>query len=226
MASERSEYEKLGVDPGKGAVRKAFGEIVNNDFPRAFCNIVRYPGRPGWVRTKHADGDGSKFVQRLLHYKETGDEEIFQGIVDDAFSMNTGDVAAAGFVSDAEFEFSDIIAINAINVPKDLVMRQIILRIRTLLELYGEYGFCFDFFGGETADLPDQVQTMVFDMDIRAAAREENIIKGNVEIGDSIFGFASHGRAVWERRYNSGIGSNGFCLSGWPVAARVFMVRP
>ena len=53
----------------------------------------------------------------------TGDWEIIRGAVDDALSMNTGDVAASGFVD--WLVVGDIININAFNVPKDKILEQI-----------------------------------------------------------------------------------------------------
>ena len=209
----KSLYKKLGIDPNKATVRKIFGAIVCNDFPGAFVNIVRDPEYPGMVFTSHSDGDGSKFIQRLLHFLETGDETIFQGSADDAFSMNSGDIAASGFVSGL-WAITQTINCNAINVPKEIILRQIALRIVELLHLYCRYGFNFNFFmGGETADLPDQVSTMVLDMNITAREPEANLIWGNVQPGDVIYGFASNGRAVWETEPNSGLMSNGLTLA-------------
>ena len=211
--AEKSKYEQLGVDADKRSVREIFSRIVRNDFPGAFVNIVRDPEILGKVFTKHPDGDGSKFVQRLLHYRETGDEQVFQGAVDDAFSMNSGDIAASGFVF-GRWVITQIININALNVPKELVMKQIALRVESLLELYKSYGFKLTFFlGGETADLPDQVNSAVYDVDIFAEAYDHELVLGNVQQGDQIYGFASNGRAVWEQTLNSGIMANGLTLA-------------
>jgi phosphoribosylformylglycinamidine cyclo-ligase len=209
---EKSQYENLGVDPHKTEVKRAFSRVVNNDFPGAFCNIFRDPKIPGQVLVKHPDGDGSKFMQRILHYLETRDEEIFQGAVDDALSMNTGDIAAAGFVFGDMF-LTDIIAVNGFNAPKNVIMGQLSARIASLLRLYRTFGFNLIFMGGETADLPGQVQSFVFDMDIFARAQESDVISGNIQPGDIIYGFASDGKAVWENGKNSGIMSNGITLA-------------
>lgn len=209
----KSLYEELDIDPNKATVREIFGKIVHNDFPGAFVNIARDPNIPGMVFTSHSDGDGSKFIQRLLHFLETGDETIFRGSADDAFSMNSGDIAASGFVSGL-WAITQTINCNAINVPKEIILRQIALRIVELLDLYRRHGFNFNFFmGGETADLPDQVATMVLDMNITAREPEKNLIRGNVQPGDAIFGFASDGRAKWEEKPNSGLMSNGLTLA-------------
>ncbi len=208
----KSEYEKLGVDPAKSIVREIFGKIIDNDFPYAFVNIKRDQEIPGTVFTKHSDGDGSKFVQRVLHYLETDDESIFQGAVDDALAMNTGDIAASGFVF-GKWVITEIININGFNIPKDIIMEQIALRVGRLLQLYKDRGFNIFFLGGETADLPDQIGSAVYDMDIYARAKESDLIVGNVKPGDKIYGFASDGKAVWEEENNSGIMSNGLTLA-------------
>ena len=213
MNNQTSKYKKLGIDPGKSSVREIFSKIIDNDFPNAFVNIKRDPEISGMVFTKHPDGDGSKFIQRALHYFETDDESIFQGAVDDALSMNTGDIAASGFVF-GKWVLTQIININGVNLPKDRIMKQIALRVAWLLQLYRNYGFNLTFFmGGETADLPDQTSSIVYDMDIYARARESDLIAGNVLPGDKIYGFASDGQAIWEEEYNSGLMSNGLTLA-------------
>lgn len=196
MKRRTSKYAQLGVDAAKANVRRIFGRIVRSDFPGAFVNIARDPETPGGVFTMHADGDGSKLVQRALHYLETGDKQVFQGAVDDAFSMNTGDIAACGFVFD-RWVFTQILNINGLNVPKELIMEQIALRVESLLSLYRSYGFKMTYFmGGETADLPDQVNSAVYDVAVYAEAQETDLIRGNVQPGDVIYGFASDGQAA------------------------------
>ena len=207
-----SKYAALGVDAMKGSVRKVFGSLVDNDFPGAFVNIIRDPDRPGEVFTSHMDGDGSKFIQRVLMYRESDDPEIFRGAADDALSMNTGDIAAAGFVSGL-MTMTDILNVNGFNVPKQVVMDQIGGRLAELRDLYRDHGFKMYFLGGETADLPHQVQTTAFDVNVHARALEKDLILGNVEEGDRIWGFASDGQASWENEPNSGIMSNGLTLA-------------
>ncbi len=210
--ADQSQYAALGVDAMKGSVRRVFGSLVDNDFPGAFVNIVRDPDRPGEVFTGHMDGDGSKFIQRVLMYRELGDPEIFRGAADDALSMNTGDIAAAGFTHGL-MTVTDILNVNGFNVPKQIIMEQIGDRLAELRELYRNRGFKMYFLGGETADLPHQVQTVAFDVNVHAKAMESDLILGNVREGDRIWGFASNGRAAWESEVNSGIMSNGLTLA-------------
>jgi phosphoribosylformylglycinamidine cyclo-ligase len=208
---KQSIYEKLGVDPHKDSVRGVFEKIVKNDFPNAFCVMARDQKNPGWVKVKHSDGSGSKSIQRCLYYLETGDETIFQGEIFDALSSNTGDIAASGFID--TYEVTDVININSKNVPKDIILKQLGLGFLKMIELYKKFGLEIEFLGGETADLPDQVNSYAIDIDVRATAPEEDTIRGNVEAGDLIFGFSSAGQAKWEEKPNSGMMTNGLTFA-------------
>ncbi len=212
MNKKKSMYEKLGVDPQKEKVKETFSSIIDNQFKGAFVNIVKDPFSPDRYVTLHSDGDGSKFVQRLLHYFETGEEEIFRGMVDDAISMNTSDVAAAGFVYET-WLINDVLNIGLDPLLKEIIMKQIAIRLEEIKKLYKAHGFRFKFLGGETADLPEQVNTAVFDVSIMAWAKEKHLIKGNIQDGDLIYGFSSDGQADWEEEENSGIMSNGLTLA-------------
>ena len=213
MAGQGSDlYAALGVDSGKDSVRATFSGAIDNDFPGAWVNIVRCPWHSGEVFTQHMDGDGSKGLQRLLMYALTEDIGVIDGMVDDAVSMNTGDIAAAGFI-DLQM-WTDVLNINGLNIPyKSQVLERIKQRFCQLRDLYQRHGFQVFFLGGETADLPHQVQTQAFDVAVHARAYERDIITGNVRPGDYIWGFRSDGRAQWESRINSGIMSNGLTLA-------------
>ncbi|MDD3711010.1 MAG: hypothetical protein PHP37_00160 [Patescibacteria group bacterium] len=209
---KESVYRQLGVDPQKDNVKAIFKKIIDSEYPDAFVNIITDPYNPDKVITQHQDGDGSKFIQRLLHYRETGDEAIFDGMVDDALSMNTGDIAASGFVF-GHWLITDVLNVNLPSEIKELVMKRIALRFMELKALYSENGFQISFLGGETADLRDQVKSAVFDMAITAWEEKENIISGNVQPGDIIFGLQSNGQAIWEESENSGLMSNGLTMA-------------
>lgn len=212
MSGQDDLYAKLGVDSGKEGVRKTFSGAIDNDFPGAWVNIIRDPLNPSEVLTMHVDGDGSKGLTRFLIYLLTGNIAIFDGAVDDGVSMNTGDIAAAGFV-DLQM-WADVLNINQLNIPyKAQVLECIKQRFCELRALYQQYGFQVFFLGGETADLPHQVQTQTFDVSVFARAYERDIIRGNVQPGDRIWGFSSAGQAVWETGPNSGIMSNGLTLA-------------
>lgn len=214
MTDKTTHYADLGVDAGKESVRNTFTPLIDNDFPGAFVNIVR-DAEPGFVFTQHGDGDGSKGINRLVAYLETGDQAWLCGAVDDAVAMNMGDIAASGFL------YNTITWSNNLNVGlaptqdfKQVLMQAFASRFAELKRMYEEAGFHIKFLGGETADLPDQVSGSVFDVTVHGREPEENIITGNVQPGDVIYGFASHGKATWETQYNSGIMSNGLTLAG------------
>jgi phosphoribosylformylglycinamidine cyclo-ligase len=75
--------------------------------------------------------------------------------------------------------------------------------------LYYRYGFDIKFLGLETTTLPDQVRSSVSDIAITAWAKKFDLVTGNVKPGDVIFGLLGDGRAIWEEKKNSGIGSTG-----------------
>ncbi len=214
MKDNRSLYEKLGVDPNKQNVREIFGKVVDNDFAKAFVNIVSDPINPGYFITQHQDGDGSKMIQRLLDYYENGDPRVFMGAVDDAFSMNSGDIAAAGFVF-GPWIITDVLNLNLDKEIKEEFMKQIATGFVRMKKIYTDHGFeQIKFLGGETADLRDQVKSGVFDICITAWAKIGDIITGeNIKPGDAIFGFRSDGKAIWEETNNSGLMSNGLTLA-------------
>lgn len=207
-----SKYGQLGVDAGKKDVRDVFEKRIENEYPNAFVNIITDPINKEYGFTQHMDGDGSKFVQRLLIYSETGNSKVIRGAVDDALQMNLGDIAASGFVF-GPIMVTDVININAKNVPKKMIMEEIGQRFEELLEIHRKYGFDIHFLGGETADLPTQVNSATFDVGVSARALKTDIIRGEIEPGDKIYGFASDGQAVWEDEYNSGMMSNGVTLT-------------
>ncbi|MDD4901976.1 MAG: hypothetical protein PHE24_02460 [Patescibacteria group bacterium] len=206
-------YQELGVDSGKRIVRKVFKRLVRNEFPGAFCNIVADPMVPGWVMTQHGDGDGSKIVPRIIHYLETGKPEIIKGSVDDGMTMNYADVAAAGFVYGYSV-ITDTINFGLPKKLKEIVMTQMAARIAELIDFYAKHGINLIYFlGGETADLPNQVCSAVFDVTVNAHMPREKVIAGNVKPGDVIYGLASGGKARGEKVESSWLMSNGLTLA-------------
>ncbi|MFA5155304.1 MAG: hypothetical protein WC453_02620 [Patescibacteria group bacterium] len=221
---DTSKYAKLGVDSDKGNVRASFKGIIENDFPGSFVNIIYDPGSRTTnnilkylglgafrkVVTQHQDGDGSKMVQRLLHLAVTGENTLGYAL-DDALAMNGSDIAASGFVY-GPWIVTQLINSSLAPEFKQLLMDSLSARWLELKEFYEAEGFELHFMGGETADLPDQVRSSTFDMTLTAYAKAGHVIKGNVCLGDKIWGFASDGRAIWENADNSGIMSNGLTL--------------
>lgn len=212
-AQDKDLYAELGVASDKSGVKANFEEIITKKFPYAFVNIDIDPSNPNKCITMHADGDGSKLIQRFLdyYYYDNENGEVFAGMVDDALSMNTSDIAAAGFVFGA-IRLVDIFDCGNAKL-KDVIVKQIKKRFKELLDLYTVYGFDIKFMGGETADLPYQVKTGVFNVVVTAWADKNDIITGETRVGDVIIGVHSDGQAIWEDKPNSGAMSNGSTLS-------------
>jgi phosphoribosylformylglycinamidine cyclo-ligase len=212
MKKNNSMYEELGIDPHKAGVREIFQALFpKGQHPNAFCIITPDPLIKGNVRVKHPDGSGSKTVQRVLHFLETRDVSIFSDDVSDFVSMNTSDIAACGFVYN--IELTDVIDINSLLLPKDAILKEFAIGFAEIVYLYKKHGIQLDVLGGETADLPDQVTTIVSNADTRSSMPETFLISGDVEPGDTIYGFSSAGQAVWENELNSGIMANGLTMA-------------
>jgi phosphoribosylformylglycinamidine cyclo-ligase len=67
--------------------------------------------------------------------------------------------------------------------------------------------------GGETADVGDIVKTIIVDSTVFTSLKKEKVIENHLQPGDVIVGFASFGKATYEKEYNSGIGSNGLTFA-------------
>ena len=211
-------YRTLGVEAHKGDVCVAWQKAVQpSEYPLAFCSIVQDSWDPKWVMTNHTDGTGSKTLTRALYALVTRDRSVFGYEPDDGLSMNTGDAAASGFVR-PPYVVADTIGINSDALPKYPILLEIAGGFRRLASLYEQYGLGIVFIGGETADLPDQIRSMVFDMNVFARMPRTGVIDGNVQVGDQIFGFRSDGQAVWEDTQNSGHMSNGSTLTRFVLA--------
>lgn len=208
-------YDSMGIDAHKGSVVETFKPIVDNIYPYAFVNITRDPLLPGYVRTLKVDGDGSKPTLHSLYFLETGDPIFLGNSADDDFAMVAADMAAAGFVH--ELLFADGLDVNRFPIPglKEALMTAYGQRIQGIIELHRKYGFSVEFFGGETADLPSQVAAAYISNGFSfGRTHEKYIIQGNVQPGDSIWGFSSGGQAVWEKKPISPLMCNGVTLVG------------
>lgn len=217
-----SQYESMGVQADKGDIAALFDEATDNDFPGAFCKIIKSLDFPGYVECMHGDGVGSGSVTRYLTFLETGDPTILQNEVDCAVSMNTGDIAACGFVR-MSIKLIDIIGVNAKTIDKKVLLEQIALGFIRIRKLYSAFGFRF--VGGETADLVDQIRSYVFDVIVHSMLREEKVIRGNVESGDKIWGMRSDGQAIWETSLNSGGMSNGKTMGRTRLLHPMYQVK-
>lgn len=212
---EKSQYEKLGIDTDKSYIGDIFSGTSKNEFPGAWVNITTDAWDPDYVMTMHADGVGSLTLTRLLCYFATGDDSFLHGDIINAFEMNM-DVAAAGFVD--KIVATNVVNINPKNIPKERYLAAVNADIAEMTEVYGQHGFTLIeknrkiiiSMGGETADLVDQTPSCILDASFFSRMPRENVIAGNIQNGDIIFGIPSGGKkAIWEKEINCGHMSNG-----------------
>ena len=79
-----------------------------------------------------------------------------------------------------------------------------------MIKEFREYGVNIYSTGGETADVGDLVKTIIVDSTVIARMNKSEVIdNANICHGNVIVGLASFGKSIYEKIYNSGIGSNG-----------------
>ncbi|MHA1819011.1 MAG: AIR synthase related protein, partial [Promethearchaeota archaeon] len=205
-------YDKLGVSYSKKEVHNAVKDIDAGIFPHAFCKILPdISGDPEYCSVFHSDGAGTKTILAYMMYKETNDLSYFKGVVQDSIVMNVDDVLAAGVDG-------GVMLSNTIGRNKKLISGEI---IKTIISAHQEFtdkltrlGFKISLCGGETADIGDLVRTLVLDSSLFARVKRTKIISmEKVGPGQVIIGLRSDGKASYEEKYNSGIGSNGLTLA-------------
>ena len=83
-------------------------------------------------------------------------------------------------------------------------------RFVELKEMYRQNGIPFEFWGGETADLIHQCDSVIMDACLVARADKKDVITGDLIVpGDTIIGARSGGPCKYEKKPNSGHMSNG-----------------
>lgn len=202
-------YSKRGVSAQKEEVHKAVEKLDQGLYKNAFCKI--YPdfigGDANWVNLMHADGAGTKSILAYLYWKETGDLSVWKGIAQDAVVMNLDDMLCVG-ISD-NLLFSSTIDRNKRLIPGE-VLEAIINGTQELFDDLKGFGVNIHYLGGETADVGDVVRTIAVNGTMMARWPKNKLITNDkIQAGDVIVGFASSGKAVYEKTYNSGIASNG-----------------
>ncbi len=202
-------YALRGVSAQKEEVHKAVAKLDKGLYPKAFCKI--YPDYWGndndYCNIMHADGAGTKSSLAYLYWKETGDLSVWEGIAIDAIVMNIDDMLCVG--ATGPFTYSSTIGRNKNIIPGD-VIAAIINGSQSFFDTLASYGIPVHFMGGETADVGDVVRTIIVDGTMSARMPRKKIITTDaIQPGDVIVSFASYGQAVYEKEYNSGIGSNG-----------------
>jgi phosphoribosylformylglycinamidine cyclo-ligase len=202
-------YNQRGVSAQKEEVHAAIGNLYQGLYPHAFCKL--YPDHLGgdadWVNVMHADGAGTKSILAYLYWKETGDLSVWKGIAQDAIVMNLDDLLCVGIHDN--ILFSSTIDRNKKRIPGE-VLQAVIEGTRLFFEDMRQAGVNIHYLGGETADVGDVVRTIAVNGTMTARWPKSKLITNDgIRPGDVIVGLASHGQAVYETAYNSGLGSNG-----------------
>lgn len=178
--------------------------MLNNQRKQEFSiNIIEDPHHRKRVMTQHQVNESKKFFQRLLYYKKTGEEAIFDGIVDDVLGIVGGEIATNGFVS-GPWIISKNLNINLPEELKELIGKRIALRLIKLINLYQKYGFDLKFLGGKLENM-SIIESGVFSLTINSWIDKRGLITQGAKPGDLIYGFASNGKASWEEEESSGI---------------------
>ncbi|MFX1384779.1 MAG: AIR synthase-related protein [Promethearchaeota archaeon] len=212
MKDKNNLYRKLGVSSKKEDVHIAIESISKGLFPGAFCKIVEdIAGNKDYCSVFHEDGAGTKSSLAYMYYKETGDLNVFKGIVHDAITMNIDDILCVGATGD--IFLSNTITRNAQIISGDIIST-IINEYESYSKELSNYGLKVITCGGETEDIGDLVKTLsVFASVFTRLKRRDVIDSDNIKTSDVIVGLASSGKASYEDKYNSGIGSNGLTLA-------------
>lgn len=208
--SSKSKYAEAGVDVRKRGI-EAFREVLENLTPQSFCVVVKDPDLSDYGLVTHTDSAGSKPIQAYLNWKETDSIDWFRGLAQDVLAMNLDDIICVGA---KPINFVDYIALNPFRVPRVELLKVLSSGFRECLNLLRRYGINILFSGGETADLPDQIQTIDISGTINGRVKLSMVISGErIKPGDLIIGLRSGGKTKYEKRENSGIMCNGLTLA-------------
>jgi phosphoribosylformylglycinamidine cyclo-ligase len=202
-------YSKRGVSAQKEEVHAAIKKLDKGLYDFAFCKI--YPdflnNDDAYINVMHADGAGTKSILAYLYWKETGDVSVWKGIAQDAIVMNLDDLLCTGIYDN--ILFSSTIDRNKLLITGE-VLEEIITGTQEFFNTLKSFGVNIHYLGGETADVGDVVRTIAVNGTMMARWKKDNIITNEkISAGNVIVGFSSFGKATYEEKYNSGIGSNG-----------------
>jgi phosphoribosylformylglycinamidine cyclo-ligase len=215
-------YAKRGVSAQKEEVHAAIQKLDQGLYPHAFCKM--YPdylmGDDAFVNIMHADGAGTKSILAYLYWKETGDVTVWEGIAIDAVAMNLDDLLCVGVTDN--ILFSSTIDRNKKVIP-GAVLEAVINGTQSFFDTLASYGVKVHYLGGETADVGDVVRTIAVNGTMQSRWPKSKLITNqNIGAGDVIVGFASSGKASYEKEYNSGLGSNGLTSARHDVLSHYY----
>ena len=220
---ESNRYQKRGVSSKKEDVHDAIKNIDKGLFPKSFCKIIPdyITKSEDHVVVMHADGAGTKSSLAYIYWKETGDNSVWKGVVQDSIIMNVDDLLCVGVTN--EIMLSSIIGRNKNRIPAEVVS-SIINGTQEIIDELGSLDIKIYNTGGETADVGDLVQTVIIDSCVFSRIPRKDVIdNANISDGDLIIGLASFGQSTYEKQYNSGIGSNGLTSARHDVFSKHLM---
>ena len=220
---ESNRYQKRGVSSKKEDVHDAIKNIGKGLFPKSFCKIIPdyITKSEDHVVVMHADGAGTKSSLAYIYWKETGDNSVWKGVVQDSIIMNVDDLLCVGVTN--EIMLSSIIGRNKNRIPAEVVS-SIINGTQEIIDELGSLDIKIYNTGGETADVGDLVQTVIIDSCVFSRMPRKDVIdNANISDGDLIIGLASFGQSTYEKQYNSGIGSNGLTSARHDVFSKYLM---
>lgn len=203
-------YNARGVSSQKEDVEKAIKNLDKGLVPGSFCKVLPdiLTGDKNYALIMHGDGPGTKLSLAYLVWK-TGAVIIrpWVGINQDSIIMNIDDMFCAGARNN--FLILNLLGRNKHLIPGE-VISDIVAGAQYVCDSFSGFGIRCLNAGGETADIGDLVRALTMDHAVVARLpRSEIIDTFRINPGDSIVGFSSTGQATWERRPNSGLGSNG-----------------
>jgi len=217
--SSQSKYDQRGVSSSKDDVHKVVKNLDKGLFPNAFCKILPdlVAGDSRYCNIMHADTAGTKTSLAYMYWKETGDNSVWKGIVQDAIVMNIDDMACVGALDN--IVLSSTIGRNK-NLISGEVIEHLILGTRDFVSELKELGITIHLSGGETADVGDIVRTLDVGFTAFARIERDKVLENHIQDGDVIVGLASYGMATYETEYNGGMGSNGLTSARHDVFAK------
>ncbi len=205
----KDRYDSRGVSADKKDVHDSIKNIDKGLFPNAFCKIVPdyISNNKDYCLVMHSDGAGTKSSLAYAYWRETGNLDVWKGIAQDALVMNIDDLLCVGATDN--IMYSSTIGRNKKLISGD-VISSIINGTEELINEFKEYGVNIYSSGGETADVGDLVKTIIVDSTVITRLKKTEVIdNANICDGNVIVGLASFGKSIYEKKYNSGIGSNG-----------------
>src|SRR6185295_13812998 len=102
------------------------------------------------------------------------------------------------------------------------VISALINGVEEFLASMRSYGINIHSTGGETADVGDVVKTIIVDSTVTCRMKRKDVVDEKIKAGDVIVGFASFGKAKYEKEYNGGMGSNGLTSARHDVFSKIY----